>query len=241
MISPPNQLDNMSMFNSFSRNPVKHGVIVLLVVLLSACEIKTRTDIFLGDLFDVINTGDVIDTESKLSVQIASKDECNSNSAKLLPMLQGTFGESVHAEGCLEEGMNTFAVFGMKIPILIEDAMAHRSDTLALALFQEEEWYGLRMTINVGRMKNLSKLISDEFFQTVDFSTADVAITIANDLREKVSIAIRGAFVDGKPVQEYTDFTLKRRDELDVQLSDVAGASAFTNGVAGLFYFRLSD
>ena len=110
--------------------------------------------------------------------------------------------------------------------------------TLAIVLSQQDDWYGAEMSVNVLRMDNLARLISDEFFQTVDFSTAKVSLNISNDLRQSAEIRIRGAFVDGEPIQEYRSFTLDRRGELDVLLSNVGSAMAFGKGQSMLFLFR---
>ena len=213
--------------------------IPLLAFLVAGCEIKTETNIFTADLLEVIDTGTVLQTSSQLIIEIPSSGKCAETTGKLLPMLQGTFGEEVTGKGCHDEGMSSYIAFGLTLPIYLETTEQKGDSPIAIVISKQDDWHKVQMAVNVMRMDNLARMISDEFFQSVDFSTAKSKLNISNDLRQSVTIRIRGAFVNGDPVQEYTDYTLDRRDELDVMLSNVGSAMVFGKGQSTLFLIQL--
>ena len=205
---------------------------------VAGCDIKSTTDIYLADLLEVAETGTAIETSSQLMVEISSSSECEETTGKLLPMLQGTFGDSVIGKGCHDEGMSSYITFELKVPIHQETLEREGDSTLAIVISKRDGWHGIQMKVNVMRMDNLARMISDEFYQSVDFSTAKVSLNLSNDLRQSVTIRLRDTFVNGEPIQEYKDFTLDRRDQLDVLLSNVGAAMAFGEGESALFLFQ---
>ena len=210
-----------------------------LLLVISGCDIKTKTDIFLADLLEVVETGAELETSSQLMVEISSSNECQKTTDKLLPMLEGTFDRGVVAKGCHDEGMSSYATFRLTVPIISAQTGRKDRSTLAIVTSDSGEWHGIQMKVYVKRMNNLASMISDEFFQSVDFSTAKVSLALSNDLRRSVAVRIRDVFVDGEPIQEYKDFTLARRGVLDVSLSNVGAAMAFGKGQSKLFLFRV--
>ena len=139
-----------------------------LFLLVAGCDIKSTTDIYLADLLEVVETGIAIETSSQLMVEISSSNECEETTGKLLPMLQGTFGDGVTGKGCHDEGMSSYITFELAVPIHQDTSGKEGDSTLAILISKRDDWHGIQMKVNVMRMDNLARLISDEFYQSVD-------------------------------------------------------------------------
>ncbi|MGB4187368.1 MAG: hypothetical protein WBK33_06090, partial [Limnochordia bacterium] len=74
---------------------------------------------------------------------------------------------------------------------------------------------------NQQRFKELSDIVQEEFWQALSAKDFTLMLDLSNDLRENVVVAVEGVYVNQKPILYTAEFTLARREGLDIRLSDV--------------------
>ncbi len=83
--------------------------------------------------------------------------------------------------------------------------------------------------LNKTKFENLNSAVQTKFFDKLNLDESTVSFSVRNDGRKNEVAVISGSFVDGKPVMFPTNFTLARRNKIDVTPSDVR-RNSFSEG-----------
>ncbi len=130
---------------------------------------------------------------------------------------------------CYSEDSDNFAEFELSIPLRMTDpSMGTMRGPVELIRHDEADGQrGIYIRVDPKALDNLGDLIYDEFYQSLDLTETAPEILISNDLRETQTLVLQHAFVQNAPVVESQTFTLDRRDDLSIVLSDVTAAWIF--------------
>ena len=190
-----------------------------------------NTDIYLRDIRDVAldNAEDLI-TSGILKVGVP---DCN-NKEQIsgVTSLLSDYFLNVSEKSC-EAGMGSLITMGIDIPIInsIKDWSLKTSSTTALLtkFSKSDSSIYVVFALNKAKFENLNSAVQTKFFDKLNLDESTVSFSVRNDGRKNEVAVISGSFVDGKPVMFPTNFTLARRNKIDVIPSDVR-RNSFSEG-----------
>ena len=192
-----------------------------------------NTDIYLRDIRDVAldNAEDLI-TSGILKVGVP---DCNNKEqiSEVTSLLSDYF-LNVSEKSC-EAGMGSLITMGIDIPIInsIKDWSLKTSSTTALLtkFSKSDSSIYVVFALNKTKFENLNSAVQTKFFDKLNLDESTVSFSVRNDGRKNEVAVISGSFVDGKPVMFPTNFTLARRNKIDVTPSDVRRNSFSEDGM----------
>ena len=190
-----------------------------------------NTDIYLRDIKDVAldNAEDLI-TSGILKVGVP---DCNNKEqiSEVTNLLNDYF-LNVSEKSC-EAGMGSLITMGIDIPIInsIKNWSLKTSSTTALLtkFSKSDSSIYVVFALNKTKFENLNSAVQTKFFDKLNLDESTVSFSVRNDGRKNEVAVISGSFVDGKPVMFPTNFTLARRNKIDVTPSDVR-RNSFSEG-----------
>ena len=205
--------------------------LLLILICVSSCKLDMNTDIYLRDIKDVAldNTEGLI-TSGILKVGVP---DCNNKEqiSEVTSLLSDYF-LNVSEKSC-EAGMGSLITMGIDIPIInsIKDWSLKTSSTTALLtkFSKSDSSIYVVFALNKTKFENLNSAVQTKFFDKLNLDESTVSFSVRNDGRKNEVAVISGSFVDGKPVMFPTNFTLARRNKIDVTPSDVR-RNSFSEG-----------
>jgi len=190
-----------------------------------------NTDIYLRDIKDVAldNTEGLI-TSGILKVGVPDCE--NKEQISEVTSLLSDYFLNVSEKSC-EAGMGSLITMGIDIPIInsIKDWSLKTSSTTALLtkFSKSDSSIYVVFALNKTKFENLNSAVQTKFFDKLNLDESTVSFSVRNDGRKNEVAVISGSFVDGKPVMFPTNFTLARRNKIDVTPSDVR-RNSFSEG-----------
>ncbi len=67
----------------------------------------------------------------------------------------------------------------------------------------------------------MCKEINDEFWTSISIEDWDISLNLINDTKSSALITIGNVYVDNKPVPYFQEFTLDRRDKMQVDFGPI--------------------
>ena len=207
--------------------------LLLILICISSCKLDMNTDIYLRDIKDVAldNTEGLI-TSGILKVGVPNCE--NKEKISEVTSLLSDYFLNVSEKSC-EAGMGSLITMGIDIPIInsIKDWSLKTSSTTALLtkFSKSDSSIYVVFALNKTKFENLNAAVQTKFFDKLNLDESAVSFSVRNDGRKNEVAVISGSFVDGKPVMFPTNFTLARRNKIDVTPSDVRRNSFSEDGM----------
>lgn len=204
--------------------------------LLSACKPEVVADVYIGDIYEAIETSEVISTPITIRVPIQSVDDCEESQQTILPILNSHSDNGVSFVQCERLPLELFDIMIVETDvdlIFVAPGASVTFDGLGAVLiggFANLDVYEAYFVLTQKYQSMINALDSAFPFQRVDGNNVDFSITINNDTRGAVQLYAGGSFIDGQPVMRSRPFSLERRDELRVESSDLSSAYLAQNG-----------
>tara|TARA_A100001037_G_C15022509_1_gene577031 strand:- start:75 stop:803 length:729 start_codon:yes stop_codon:yes gene_type:complete len=204
------------------------------ILVLSGCKLVSTTSIYTGDLIDVLSlsTGEQLLTKSNLKVEFSSEETCAQDASEFALLLRNSGVSNLQFIECYEEGFSSFGSFDIDIPVIRgDDENGDVSNTNIFGLVVMDEGYtsgedallSFYFCVRGDIWNNVQNASMDKYFQKFDVDDMDFIYEIENDLREpKDYYSGTLAFINSKPTSVGTQFTLKRRDSINVRMNDVS-------------------
>ena len=213
------------------------GIGLGIVLLFLGCDPELEADLYVQDILDVVETGNILEIPVRLGMPIASTDDCEEDKNKMLPALE-RYGIGTKFISCksLDDQMYDLLEVEMNAQIVVQ------SDKSSITVFKG--MFGILLSevddgsINVRLVKtdNVEKAMSqigeNYPFQDTTLSGFNIRVYLRNDLRTPVRYEIDSSFVDNNPVDEPTVFELDRRGVIEIVPSNVRALSILKNGSA---------
>ena len=205
--------------------------LLLILICISSCKLDMNTDIYLRDIKDVaLDNAEGLITSGILKVGIP--DCKNKEQISEVTSLLSDYFLNVSEKSC-EAGMGSLITMGIDIPIInsIKDWSLKTSSTTALLtkFSKSDSSIYVVFALNKAKFENLNSAVQTKFFDKLNLDESTVSFSVRNDGRKNEVAVISGSFVDGKPVMFPTNFTLARRNKIDVTPSDVR-RNSFSEG-----------
>ena len=205
--------------------------LLFILIFISSCKLDMNTDIYLRDIKDVaLDNAEGLITSGILKVGVP--DCKNKEQISEVTSLLSDYFLNVSEKSC-EAGMGSLITMGIDIPIInsIKDWSLKTSSTTALLtkFSKSDSSIYVVFALNKTKFENLNSAVQTKFFDKLNLDESTVSFSVRNDGRKNQVAVISGSFVDGKPVMFPTNFTLARRNKIDVTPSDVR-RNSFSEG-----------
>ena len=205
--------------------------LLFILTCVSSCKLDMNTDIYLRDIKDVaLDNAEGLITSGILKVGVP--DCKNKEQISEVTSLLSDYFLNVSEKSC-EAGMGSLITMGIDIPIInsIKDWSLKTSSTTALLtkFSKSDSSIYVVFALNKTKFENLNSAVQTKFFDKLNLDESTVSFSVRNDGRKNEVAVISGSFVDGKPVMFPTNFTLARRNKIDVTPSDVR-RNSFSEG-----------
>lgn len=201
---------------------------VAVALGVSACQMDTDTEVYVGDVREVYETGERLTTPVDLKVEMPSTDQCAENRGEVESIMEEHL-PGFEARECGREDFQAFLYASARIPVVSAEQVESVGDLdslLGIAVsrdqgFDIEEVYALQLYVDPERLSELNRYIQSEYYQDIDIAGSMATVRINNDERETWTVMAEYAYVDGEPGL-WTEREVERRDRVSVRLSDVA-------------------
>lgn len=196
---------------------------ILILTALPACKVGIAPQIFTSDVMSALDAGSAINAQAVLDIESGSEDKCKEHSAAIGEALKKGFAEATFLE-CTRVDITSVARYRVTVP------MGAKNGTGSSALGIEVTDVGAKVAATMRRspaaIDQIVAALPDELKTFADQSyDPSISVTLQNDLAGDAEITMMGAFIDGQPYQVDNTFTVARRAELKITLSDVGNAA----------------
>lgn len=222
---------------------MKNLIAILAATVLCGCKMDVKPEVYISDL-RLITSGkeQQLLTPTMIAIAIPSSDECEKHSATIAKVLIGILND-YRFQGCTDEGMDSQLNLAVDIPLVSGDAdssITGFANTEALFYVSVLRLptgplagnIALLIGLNPDKYSLLNERMSSEFLGNIDLADSTIQITLNNDERNPVAYWVQDAFVDQEPVQTRRKLSLRRREAVDIVLSNVGGATLERETVA---------
>ena len=204
-----------------------------------------KTDIYLRDLRDVA-VENIKDLHTSGILNVGIPDCTNKEQISEVINLLTDYFLNVSEKSC-EAGMGSIITIGINIPIVnslndeLDEWPMKTSSTTAILTSKHDSSIHVFFVLNQTKFENLNAAVQNKFFDKLSFDESTISFSVRYDGRKKEEIPISGSFVDGKPVIFPTNFSLVRRNKIDIQPSDVRRNSFSDDGGMPVFEITTSQ
>jgi len=207
------------------------SVLLLLAVLLTGCGGRVDTELYVRDIFDVVEgMEEALFTPSTVIVE-SPGDEYNE---QLIELLEKSFRGAANSR-TLTEDYTTYVAVDVKIPILLlEDYydLWENEDAIGIIVFDmDEDGIGFGLGLNSDKLDEMFATFQEQLWDTASIEDFTFTIRLINDMRESVLASFQGVYVNQMPIAYEETFEMDRRDTLEIRLGDVARDAAYLDGL----------
>lgn len=204
-------------------------LLVLASLILTACQFDVTADLYLQDVMDVQEAGETIFTNATLALEIGGADEADKQ--QIVDILDAQLHQisNIREE---ERDYSTYLVVDYKIPIVYaesaEGIYSHAEIGNHIFTFALSSDNSLYIAFNKPRFDALSDQLYEEFYRRLSFEDFSMRLYLQNDLRDTVDVTLYSVYANNIPLTYSSDFTLERRDEIEIRFSNVLRDSVTT-------------
>lgn len=215
--------------------------LMVAMTALSGCKMELATDLYSSDLRLTASGDEGLFTPATLSLPITTKDKCAEETAKIVAIMQGIV-DPFEPKGCTRKQMDSFMLADIQIPLVDSEDAWEETDALFGIISQHGADTNDRIYVfvmmDLDQYKILSERVRNEFHQSLKLDQSGVSMVVNNDERNDISINVPHAFVQGIP-ELGGIYDIKRRGQLEIELSNVSVAALGREGFA--LSFMLMD
>jgi len=194
--------------------------LMLSVLFLQGCKFSLSPEVYVSDLLDL--KGELITIPTTVKLEVISKDSFTESKDRITMILQDYFGK-VSKVSYEQDGFNSYYVAQVDIPI-VKDQNQEKElgyTIFLIRLVDNKEGIGLVLTFNRPLFNSLKDRIFKEFSQTISAEDMSLDITLVNDLKNDVNLEAQGVYLDKNPYPFMSNYTLGRREKVNIVFSDV--------------------
>ena len=209
--------------------------ISIAVMSIAGCKMSVTPELYLTDLRDVaVNGTEGVSVPTTLSFEIPSSSQCEKYTAQITELMGSSF-PGFTTKGCEDKGMDSYLKANASLPLLhSEEAWKKVESLFGIIASAGEENISVFMVLDLEGYEALRDRVQSEFFGDMELESSNLEYIISNDSRETESFQISGSFLNAEPVVFTKEFTLERRQKVDIRLSDVRVAYLAKHGYVAL-------
>jgi len=213
----------------------KTVLVGLAAMLLCGCKTEMVSDVYTADIFDVEN----LKTPAVMNIEISS---CNSKKRpdyeqKVLALFDA-FSEA-KLMGCSRKSGKSMLSVGFNAEITSEESSADFILYRDLLESDVSARYLVKPAFSSRFLKRVDTLLKQNL-QKLNSRDIKISMVINNDLKGDVLVSARNVWIDGEPIEHYSEVPLSRRGRVIVTLPDVTSDLIIRDGRPVAFEIMLS-
>ncbi len=219
---------------------------LISLILIAGCQYQSITNFYITDVLEIQKTKEPLALESIIKIEIPSKDIFIENKEAISGILTPFFelNSELYSE---ENGMSTFAVAKVNIPIIYENGKISGREFMYFVVSEKQNVPSIglstivKVLFNKDQYSKFQDLVESQFFNTIDPSEFTLNIVLHNDQRVPTEAVFFSSYVDGQPVPFAKTVKIKRRNTVDVLLSRIYMQTAMKENAADLFLIKHNE
>ncbi len=205
--------------------------LLLLALLLTGCGGSISTDVYVQDIFEIVEgVEEPLFTSSTISVE-SPGDEYND---ELIELLEANFRDAKNARTTSQD-YTTYVSVDVKVPILVleeYDQFWESEDAVGIVVVDMEDGSaGLGLALNSDKLDVLFNAFAEQLWESASIEDFTFTMKLYNDTRGDVLAYLQGVYADGVPIAYEEIFEMARRDGIEIRLSDVVRDVAYYDGL----------
>ena len=216
---------------------MRSAVILYLVALLglAGCKMNVKAELYTADIREVIE-GKETKAQIDIAFQARQKD-CDRIESQVVDVLKREYEDAQFA-GCKKQNYFHMAVFRVSAPIKMIDgfdaATTRTQKPIGIGVIEYTKVkgrYALMFLVNKDAMKRMMNLLPEDMSRMARFmdrGDTKFKAVISNDERKPAEFFTYGSFVNNRPITRPRTYSLKRREHIEIALSDVANMALNT-------------
>ena len=204
--------------NKFTESRLKVSTLFFGLLSLVGCQINFDADLYSSDLISLGNNseGQSISLPMTIEFQVASCDDLSTQNR-----IFSTYFSEYEFLGCDVNNED----FMSYVEAQVSTSVTNRTQISDLIGFQveksdDEQYLYVYAALNEGSFADLKEYIFNETFQELSLADSKFSVNFVNDSGD-LTIWAQSSFVDRNPIVYQTDFAVKKRDKINIELSDV--------------------
>jgi len=207
------------------------------VFVLSGCDLDTDVELYISDLIEVAETGEIVTTPAEIGIEMLSVEQCREDSAEVASMMR-RYLPDFEPQQCVQRDFQAYLLAEASIAIVPGVEADDVSGLFSVGIEEDmlapdRSGYAVHFLVDRELFSRLSTEVERQYFQEVNFADSRLVVRINNDERETRAIHGQYVFFDGTPV-EVGRLDLERRDRTRIQVSDVARGALMRQGTTRL-------
>ena len=205
--------------------------LLIMALLLTGCGGRAVTDLYVQDIFDVIEGVEgALFTSSTLLVESPGEDYND----QLIELLQSNFRDAKNFK-TVDEDFTTYISVDVKVPILTletYDQMAEDEEAIGIVVVDMEDGsaaFGL--ALNSTKLDELFSAFAEQLWDSASIEDFTFGIKLYNDSKGPIFASLQGVYMDDVPVAYEEVYEVARREVVEIRLGDVARDYAYNEGI----------
>ena len=211
---------------------MKRIALLVALIALPGCKTQISTDLFTSDLI-AATEGKTITAPLEIGMEAGSKDKCNDTAPAILQAIETKFAEAEFI-GCQDAGWDTFARFRVQAEVIaFADEPPTPNEAFAIGVRASDLSFSVVYLINRKAARAIWDALPEELTEYQTYKLEPVLFALLNnDLRTSVTVTTDDVFADGTPIQGTVNRDMPRRDQIELQMSNVTNAAFATSAHA---------
>ena len=223
-------------WENYMRLEVRTIASIGLMLAIAGCKMHMEADMYSSDIRLASEGENGMTTPATLFLPITSENECVEQTEKISAMLLGLV-DTFQPKGCESQGMESYMLANMQLPVINSTAAWEEAESLFGFIARQPEGseaIDVLIVMNTETYETLQDRVRAEYFQELDLGESTFTVVVNNDERADMAVLVENAFANGIPVLD-TEYTVPRRGQITVRLSDVSVNFLGKNGYASAF------
>jgi len=215
---------------------MKKILYIIFIIFLVSCEMEVSGNIYLQDLIDTIqNPQENFYTEANVAFEILS----DKDKEKYMNFISNHFKDAKNFR-IESRGLKTFIYADIKIPIVLKkndsQHLAHLISIIVDSIQENEIDFGIYL--NKDKFKQLQDYVQEEYLTNLSISDLKIYTKIMNNTKSDATIHLTSVYANQEPVPFPKEFSLKKRDTINIEISNVLRDYIYENDTAIFAKFK---
>lgn len=217
----------------------KMNAAFIACALLCGCKVWVGSNVYVGDVLEVLETGESTSTPMTLSFEIPSQNACEEVGKRIVVALEKAYG-AAEALGCSQIGMDSVANFSVPVELARANANgeSESKQPVYLSVLKVEKFAQVNYATNAESLNAMARELEAQIPAYMGQRLEPIlSATLQNDGADTVLVTLSGVFANGGPVPQHRSevIELKRRGQVEIRLSDVDNSALGAHGWGGPF------
>lgn len=210
-----------------------------ILLLLGACKIDFKGELYTSDLIDVAENGSKFTLPMEVSFQVSS---CDEDLTDMHNTLSGYFIDYNFLNCGTGDDFMSYVTSRVQVPLTgDQDSFNKANNSLVGYLSTKHDDNPniyVYLVLNTNLFSNLSNYIEKETFSPLSLEESKFIVNLNNDLND-ANIDVYPSYVDSKPIVFTTNYKLGKREKISISNSNVSSAHLQQNSWTPIFVFLM--